>query len=238
MKRILLPLLLAGGLPALAGPAPTTAFDQVPWTALFNGKDLDGWRQLGGKANYAAAGDAIVGTSVAKTPNSFLATDKDYANFILEYEFKVDPVLNSGVQVRSHSRPQFKNGQVHGMQVEIDVDTARKRYWTAGLYEEGRRGWLYPKNDDKAAQKAFTDQGAKISKPTEWNKVRVEVAGNRYRTFLNGEPRADLADDMEQTGFIALQVHSVPANHAGKQVAWRNLRIKVLPADAKLPDAQ
>ena len=234
MKRISLLLLAAGCAPLLAEPAPTTAYDNIPWTNLYNGKDLAGWHQLGGKATYKAEGETIVGTSVAKTSNSFLATDKDYSNFILEYEFKVDPILNSGVQVRSHSRPEYNKGQVHGTQIEIDVDNAKKRYWAAGIYEEGRRGWLVPKKDDKAAEKAFTEQGAKLCKPTEWNKVRVEVAGDHYRTFYNGEFRADLHDSMEKDGFIALQVHAVPDANVGKTVAWRNIRIKVLPADAKL----
>src|SRR6478735_1349566 len=82
-----------------AAPAtPNTAYDAVPWEPLFNGKDLAGFHQLGGKAQYAVKDDTIVGTAVIKTSNSFLATDKSYANFILEYDFKVDPELNSGVQ--------------------------------------------------------------------------------------------------------------------------------------------
>ena len=71
------------------------------WTSLFNGSSLDGWIQRGGKANYSVEDGCIVGTTVPKTPNSFLCTEKDYGDFILEYEFKIDPRLNSGVQIRS-----------------------------------------------------------------------------------------------------------------------------------------
>lgn len=220
-------------LPLQAAPiTPTTAFDAVPWLPLFNGKDLSGFHQLGGKAGYEAKDDAIVGTAVAKTPNSFLATDKSYANFILEYDFKIDPELNSGVQIRSHSRAHYNKGQVHGTQIEIDVDPVKKRYWTAGIYEEGRRGWLFPAKDAKDTEKAFTEQGARLTKPGDWNHVRVEAIGASYRTFLNGEARATLTDATEKEGFIALQVHGVPDKLAGKHVAWRNLRVKVLPADA------
>ena len=68
---------------------------------LFNGKDLSGWVQRGGKATYAIEGNEIVGTSVLNTGNTFLCTEKTYGDFILEYDFKVDPKLNSGVQIRS-----------------------------------------------------------------------------------------------------------------------------------------
>src|SRR5262245_514739 len=68
---------------------------------LFNGKDLRGWVQRGGKAKYRVEGGEIIGTTVPNTANSFLCTERDYGNFILELEFKVQDGLNSGVQVRS-----------------------------------------------------------------------------------------------------------------------------------------
>src|SRR4051794_23808328 len=71
------------------------------WKNLFNGKDLKGWVQRGGKAKYQAKGGEIIGSSVPNTSNSFLCTDRDYGDFILELEFKVDSSLNSGVQIRS-----------------------------------------------------------------------------------------------------------------------------------------
>ena len=111
------------------------------WTPLFNGKDLTGWHQLNGKAKYKAENNEIVGETVAGTPNSFLATDATYGDFILELEFKVDDDMNSGIQVRSESNKDYNNGRVHGYQVEIDPSD---RAWTGGIYDEARRGWLYP----------------------------------------------------------------------------------------------
>src|SRR5262249_49242375 len=118
------------------------------WIKLFNGKDLDGWVQHGGKAKYRAEDGQIIGTSVPGTSNSFLCTKKDYADFILELEFKVDPDLNSGVQVRSHVAPEGKEvesagkkikggsgGRVFGYQVEIDPDVKRGRLWSGGIYD-------------------------------------------------------------------------------------------------------
>src|SRR5215207_10890108 len=74
---------------------------------LFNGKDLTGWKQLNGKAKYTLQNGEIVGTTVFNEPNSFLVTEKDYGDFIFEFEFKVDSTMNSGVQFRSESKADF-----------------------------------------------------------------------------------------------------------------------------------
>ncbi len=56
---------------------------QGEWQNLFNGKDLSGWKQLNGKAKYEVKNGMIIGTTVPGEPNSFLATDKDYGDFVL-----------------------------------------------------------------------------------------------------------------------------------------------------------
>lgn len=94
--------------------------DSAEWKPLFDGKTLHGWEQLGGTAKYEVKDGMIVGTTVVGSPNSFLCTKKHYGNFILEMEFKVDEGLNSGIQIRSQSLEEYRNGIVHGYQVEID----------------------------------------------------------------------------------------------------------------------
>jgi hypothetical protein len=220
----------------IAGSAPA----RPAWTDLFNGENLDGWTQRGGKATYAVQDGSIVGTAVVNTPNSFLCTDRFYDNFILEYEFKVDPRLNSGVQVRSEAFDRatevqidgktFKipAGRVHGYQVEIDPDPNRARWWTAGIYDEARRAWLYPGALGGDGDQ-FTKQGSERFNQDDWNKVRIEAIGDSIKTWLNGTLRAEIRDGVTPRGFIALQVHSVGKDSAGAQVRWRNLRIKELP---------
>ncbi len=190
--------------------------DASKWTSLFNGKDLKGWKQLNGKAKYEVQNGEIVGTTVSGEPNSFLATEENYGDFILELEFKVDPAMNSGIQFRSESKPEYKDGRVHGYQYEIDPSA---RAWSGGIYDEARREWLYPLEYNVPAKTAF--------KQNEWNTVRIEAIGNTMRTFLNGIATAHLIDDLTLKGFIALQVHAVPKDQtAGKQVRWRNIRIQ------------
>jgi hypothetical protein len=190
---------------------------RLPWIDLFNGRDLTGWIQRGGSAIYEITDNAIVGTSVSNTPNSFLCTEDMYGDFILELEFKVDSSLNSGIQIRSHSLPGYQNGRVHGYQVEIDPS---ERAWTGGIYDEARRGWLYALADPglEEARLAF--------KKEEWNKFRVEAIDSSIKTWVNGIPAANLFDDETAEGFIALQVHSIrDSSLAGTRVMWRNLRI-------------
>ncbi|MBN1342034.1 MAG: DUF1080 domain-containing protein [Phycisphaerae bacterium] len=194
--------------------------DKEGFLPLFDGKTLDGWIQRNGKAKYEINDGCIVGTAVPNTPNSFLCTKKDYDNFILELEFKVDEGLNSGVQIRSLSKKDYKNGRVHGYQVEIDPSS---RAYSGGIYDEGRRGWLCDLKNNEDARKAF--------KPQEWNKFRIVAKGDAIKTWINGVPAADLEDNMTPKGFIALQVHGVgkDKNKEGLQVRWRNIRIKELP---------
>lgn len=201
----------------LAPPALAPAGEKDGFVPLFDGKTLEGWTQRGGKARYTVEDGAIVGTSVPNTPNSFLCTNEDYANFILELEFKVDPKLNSGVQIRSESKESYKKGRVHGYQVEIDPSD---RAWTGGIYDESRRGWLNDLKNNEPARKAF--------KQNEWNKFRIVADGDSIKTWLNGVPAADLQDDMTPQGFIALQVHGTKSE-TPMQVKWRNIRLKKLP---------
>ncbi len=211
-------LLIAGLLLSMGmQPAFAQNKEDVNWTPLFNGKNLEGWHQLGGDAEYTVKDGMIIGTTVLNTPNSFLVTDKKYGDFILELEFKLGAPMNSGIQIRSLSSPDYMNGRVHGYQVEIDPS---ERAWSGGIYDEARRGWLYPLIFNPDARNAF--------KHNQWNHYRIEAIGNTIRTWVNGEPVASLVDSMTHKGFIGLQVHSIGNNkaEAGRQIRWRNIRIQ------------
>ena len=187
------------------------------WISLFNGKDLTGWKQLNGNAKYEVVNGAIVGTSTMDSPNSFLTTEKDYGDFIFECDLMVDNKLNSGIQFRSLSKLDFMNGRVHGYQMEIDPSD---RKWSGGIYDEARRGWLYPGDLNPGAQGAF--------KKNEWNHYRIEAIGSDIKTFVNGVPVAHIVDDLTLSGFICLQVHGIGKDKLkdGTQVKWKNIRIK------------
>jgi hypothetical protein len=198
------------------GATQALAADEPDWQPLFDGKTLDGWIKRSGEAKYRVEDGAIVGQAVLNTPNTFLCTTRDYTDFILEYDFKCDPRLNSGVQIRSNSVSGYHQGRVHGYQVEIDPT---ERALTCGIYDEDRRGWMCDPMDKAAAKKAC--------KPDDWNQVRVEARGDSIKTWLNGVAVADWKDSLTRTGFIGLQVHSTDIKDT-LEVRWRNLRIKDL----------
>ncbi|MCC6696424.1 MAG: DUF1080 domain-containing protein [Candidatus Hydrogenedentes bacterium] len=204
---------------------PCTAAEEEAWVPLFNGKDLSNWETKGGAATYHIEEDAIVGVSAPNTKNSFLCTKEHYADFILEFEFKASPTMNSGCQIRSNSLPDYKDGQVHGYQVELE-DENNPRKWSGGIYDEGRRGWLYPTKENEELASKFSEAGKTVWKNGEWNTIRVEAIGSSIKTWVNGELRADLQDDMTPSGFIALQVHGVGDKTEPMTVRWRNIRIQ------------
>jgi len=210
------------------------SFAQPKWENLFNGKDFTGWKKLNGSAEYTIKDGIIIGTSKSKTPNTFLATEKTFGDFILELEYMVEDGLNSGIQFRSASLPTFKNGRVHGYQYEIDPSA---RAWSGGIYDEARRGWLYTMEKNPAAKPAY--------KAGKWNHIRIEAIGNTVRTWLNGIACASILDDLpgSASGFIALQVHEIyKPEDEGKTIQWKNIKILTgnlrkysKPVDPKIP---
>ena len=180
------------------------------WENLFNGKNLKGWKQMAGNAKYKVEKGVIVGTATDTKKNSFLATTKNYGDFILEFEFLTEGI-NSGVQIRSHKDKE--RGVVFGYQFEIDP---APRAWSGGIYDEARRLWLYRMTENEPARKAYHDG---------WNSARIEAVGNNIRTWVNGIPCSNLLDDADADGFIALQVHLVDKDHLGSRIMWKNIRI-------------
>jgi hypothetical protein len=186
------------------------------WKPLFNGKNLQGWNQKNGVAKFTAENGEIVGTTVANTTNSFLCTNEEYGDFIFEVDLKVENAMNSGIQFRSLSKPDYQNNRVHGYQMEVDPTD---RAWSGGIYDEARREWLYIPNINPEGKKAF--------KKGEWNKYRIEAIGNTMRTWINGIPVAYLIDDMTAKGFISLQVHAIYGDmKEGMKIHWKNIRIQ------------
>lgn len=233
--RSLLPVAAVAMIVSLfPGPVPNRCLAaEDGWVSLFDGKSLDGWVVRSGYATYAVDDGTIVGTTAEGSPNTFLCTKKNYGDFILEFEVKDDPELNSGVQFRSHAydketvvenerngkkiKRTWPEGRVYGYQVEICGAAVGK---SGGIYDEARRArWLYEIPDGSPASKAFKDG--------QWNEYRVECRGDSIKTWINGVPCADLTDSMDKSGFLGLQVHQIKGDQK-LQVRWRNLRIKQL----------
>ena len=233
-----LPLFLASSLVLLvAACAPQN--EEPQFVDLFDGETLDGWVNHGG-GNFYVADGMIVGEAAPALPNSFLHTDRPYANFELHAEIKIDPLLNSGIQIRSNVYAEetttlrwggqldedgnrtnekertWEAGRYWGYQVEVDPTP---RGWSGAFYEEGARGFLHaPENNADAL------------KDGEWNQFRVIANGDHFQTWINGTPIADVHDSDTAIGTIALQLHGIGKNteKIGQKVRMRNVRIKEL----------
>ncbi len=221
-------------LASIVSVAPTFAQDEAPkaknqrqrkaaqqeFVELFDGKTLDGWEQKNGTAKYEVKDGAILGSTAEGSPNSFLCSEKDYADFTLEFEVKLlNDELNSGVQIRSHSKPDHDNGRVHGPQVEIEASPGQAGY----IYgEASTNAWISPDADAKPTEHF---------KNGEWNKYRVRAVGPRIQVWINGEQITDVtnadANNATDPGFIGLQVHGFKGPHPA-QVMWKNIRIREL----------
>ena len=203
------------------------------WIDLFDGKTLDGWEVHSGTATYKVEDGAIVGTAVLGSPNTFLCTKEEFGDFILEFDVKNDPELNSGVQFRSLIAKEEKSfeatnrqgkqitrkippDRVYGYQVEISNEAQGQ---AGNVYDEARRGRMLDDFSDKpAARAAFKDNA--------WNRYLVVCKGNSIRTWVNGVPCAEFTDDVTDKGVIGLQVHRVPDDQFKPyQVRWRNIRL-------------
>ncbi|MGB7328148.1 MAG: family 16 glycoside hydrolase [Rubripirellula sp.] len=208
---------------AVRAPSDATASnsESIPdiksdgWVSLFDGKSLNGWSTKNGTATYRVDEGAIVGKTAQGSPNSFLCTEKSYSNFELTFEVFDDVNLNSGVQIRSRSTADFKDGRVHGPQVEIEKSPGDSGY----IYSEGtNRQWI---SKERPIDDAFVNG--------EWNRYVIRADGDRLQTWINGRAIEDIRDpESFQEGFIGLQVHSVPKESPTMTVKWRDVRIREL----------
>lgn len=198
------------------------------WVTMFNGKTLAGWTQKNGYAKYEVVDGAIQGTTAEGSPNSFLCTVQEYGDFELEFEVKVSNELNSGVQIRSQTKPEagktiYDTGRVNGPQVEIEASGENGAEAGYVYGEATGRGWLTPP-ERLVPHKHFRDG--------EWNQFRIVAKGPRIETFINGQKIEDLTDEeiykTHPKGFIGLQVHGIGRRSGPYHVMWRNLRIKEL----------
>ncbi len=185
--------------------------------SLFNGKSLAGWEQKNGTATYEVVDGTILGTTAEGSPNSFLCSIKEYGDFDLRFDVKVDDQLNSGVQIRSLSKPGFQRGRVHGPQVEIESSPGSSGF----IYSEGTgRNWISPAPDEHS-----------VFKNGQWNRYRVLADGNRVQTWINGKSIEDIEVPKVESGkgFLGLQVHGLNQKQKGPfKVQWQNIRIKEL----------
>ena len=204
----------------LLNTSPEPDLEQPGFVALFDGQTLAGWTPRQGTMLFEVEAGSIKGTC-GPGLSTFLCTDQDYQDFLFTCEVKWLVDGNSGIQVRSRTRPKKDGGQtVFGPQVELEDLAKKGRGWSGGIYGQACGGWLYPlKAPEHQPLKTAIDRAG-------WNRVTILIQGNVFKTWVNGLPAAHWVDEANAypKGFIGLQVHG------GKQgtILWRNLKLKEL----------
>lgn len=189
--RILLFLLTAVALCAQNKPPAVAPGED--WVSLFNGKDLNGWVEIG-KEKWTVQNGILHGNAVTKE-YGYLKTDKNYKDFQLAITFKCNGDGNSGVFFHS----EFKPGTpeiTQGLQFEIDCTLGKH---TGGIYGDGRQWIVWPAPENEI-----------VVRRGEWNEYLLTVVGNRYIARLNGVQMIDFTDPKPKSfdGGISLQLHS------------------------------
>ena len=200
-------------------PLEPVSYEPGPWRALFDPARRGDWIERGGGARFGLLDGELVGTTRPNIPNSFFTTARSYGDFELVYEAKVDPRLNSGVQIRSAliGGEDSPGEGLRGYQVELDPS---ERSYSGGVYDERRRGWLHPLHASPSARRAF--------RPGGWNRFRVVATGPVIRTWVNGVPAAEIFDAADASGRIGFQVHGVGDLAEPLEVRFRGTRIREL----------
>ncbi|MCC5822428.1 MAG: DUF1080 domain-containing protein [Phycisphaerales bacterium] len=205
-------------------PLERASYEPGPWEDLFDAERPDDWIVRGGEAGYELRGGELIGTTRPDIPNSFYTSARSYGDFELVYETKVDPRLNSGVQIRSAliGGERSPREGLRGYQVELDPSD---RAYSGGIFDERRRGWLHPLHAAPSARRAF--------RPGEWNRFRVVATGPVIRTWINGVPAAEIFDAADASGRLGFQVHGVGGLAEPLEVRFRHARIRELTPAAR-----
>jgi hypothetical protein len=198
---------------ALAAQAAEPGF--IP---LFDGT-LHGWKLIGGKGpGYVPQGKVLV---CPADGGGNLFTEKEYANFVLRFEFKLSPGGNNGIGIRA---PLTNRASYEGMEIQI-LDDGNERY-QGKIRPAQYHGSIY---DVVPAKQGF-------KKPTgEWNAEEITADGRHIKVVLNGHTIVDAnLDDVKdpellkrhpglqnKTGHIGFLGH-------GSLVEFRNVRVKEL----------
>lgn len=197
MRRLLTPILFS-----LALTAISTAKDSP---ALFNGKDLSGWTSPNKERFWRVENAILIGESDAELASSYLWTERQYQDFVLEFEVRWTGEIDSGIDFRDPK-----------IQLQLGVSRSLKRDMTGSFYV-GKPG--YPDaGQAKTAAQLMKGEG-------QWNHFRLEAKGDTFKTWINGQPASQYTDPkFTGAGPIGLQIH----RGVKMKVEYRHLKLTEL----------
>lgn len=208
------------GLTTTTATAAEDAADEPGFVSLFDGKSLRGW--TGATESYKVEEGSIV---CVKGSAGNLLTEKEFANFVLRFEFRLTEGANNGLGIRCPRRAQ---GNLHldGIELQILDDTAEK-YKTIKPYQF--HGSIYGLVPAKTGQ---------LKPVGQWNQQEVTCDGRKIKVVLNGVTIVDAdldqataqgtLDGQPHPGLKRMTGHLGFLGH-GDRIDVRKVRIKELP---------
>ncbi len=213
MKSLRMALKLCLLLACLFGNSSAQAASQ----RLFDGRTFKNWEGDTQHWWRIEKGLIIGGSLVKKVPeNYFLATTRDYTNFVLKAKFRLvgtNGFVNSGIQIRSQRVPN--SSEMSGYQCDIGDPS-----WWGSIYDESRRNKLMSQSNMEALNK--------VIKRGDWNEYVIRAEGGRIRTYINGVAGTDYTEadkSLPQWGKIGLRIHG----GAFAEASFKDISIEELP---------
>jgi hypothetical protein len=201
-------------------PGPTIAAkpDAEGFVPLLNGKDLSGW--TGNVTGYVPTADGKLVCASGHDKGN-LYTPKEYANFILRFDFKLTPGANNGLGIRT---PTEGDAAYVGMEIQI-LDDSSESYKDIKPWQH--HGSIYGVVAAKTGH---------LKPVGEWNSEEVTAEGRHIVVKLNNAVIVDTnLDDVKDPrvlathpGLARTKGHIALLSH-GPPVEFRNMRIKELP---------
>jgi len=228
------------------------------FVSLFNGKDLTGWCGAVDSYGVDPKEPGVLQCFPDRGKGGNLCTEEEYENFVLRFEFCVPPNGNNGLGLRITD--VNADAAYHAMCELQILDDGGDGYYDAAKKEDKLKPYQYTAsvygispvrrdNFDRqiwGKEKIFTLGGSYVKKANTWNFEEVRVCGSRIQVILNGnrvqdcdvskwKGDGDTMDGKKHPGLHNKKGRIGWLGH-GANVKWRNIRIKRLPADAKMDD--
>ncbi|MFT4588781.1 MAG: hypothetical protein ACI8QF_002888 [Limisphaerales bacterium] len=196
---------------ALVLASPSGAKSGEAFQSLFNGKDLTGW--IGGSEGHGVRDGLLI--SLPGKAKGSLFTEKEYDDFVLDFEFKLSEGANHGIAIRS---PTTGSPSKAGFEIQI-LDDSAKRY-----------AKLNPTSYHGSIHQCVAAKRGHLKLVGEWNQQQIRAEGNRITVTLNGVKIIDNADvssyGRPSKGHIGLL-------GTGSDVAFRSIKIRPLGMPVK-----
>lgn len=199
MPRLLAPVLLV----ALVGTFPAADTKLEP---IFNGRDLTGWKSADMEKFWRVEDGILIGENDEKMTGNYLWSEKEYGDFVLEFDVRWSGEIDSGVELREPK-----------IQLQLGVSRSLKRDMTGSFYTGGTV--RYPESGQaKTVTQLMHPEG-------QWNTFRLEAKGAEFTLWINGQPASRYTDDKFMgPGPLGLQIHA----GLKMKVEYRNIRAAAL----------